>query len=38
VNREVQVRGAVLEVLEASLPTLVETITQRVLERLNGRG
>ena len=35
-QRETKVRGAVLEVLEASLPTLVETITQRVLERLNG--
>ena len=36
-DREIQVRGAVLEVLEASLPTLVDTITQRVLERLNGQ-
>jgi CheY-like chemotaxis protein len=36
-HREAKVRGAVLEVLEASLPTLVDTITQRVLERLNGR-
>ena len=34
--REAKVRGAVHEVLEASLPTLVDTITQRVLERLNG--
>ncbi|MEZ5367100.1 MAG: response regulator [Bryobacterales bacterium] len=35
-ERESQVRGAVTEVLQASLPTLVETLTQRVLERLNG--
>ena len=35
-RREAKVRGAVLEVLEAALPTLVDTITQRVLERLNG--
>jgi hypothetical protein len=37
-DREMQVRGAVLEVLEASLPTLVDTITERVLARLNGHG
>jgi CheY-like chemotaxis protein len=37
-DRETRVRGAVLEVLEASLPTLVDTITERVLARLNGKG
>lgn len=35
-ERESQVRGAVTEVLQASLPSLVDTLTKRVLERLNG--
>jgi len=37
-TRETKVRAAVAEVLEASLPTLVDTITKRVLTKLNGAG
>jgi hypothetical protein len=34
--RDEKVRAAVLEVLEAALPALVDTITQRVIENLDG--
>lgn len=37
-SRETKVRAAVAEVLEASLPALVDTITKRVLAKLNGAG
>ena len=37
-SRETKVRAAVAEVLEASLPALVDTITARVLAKLNGAG
>lgn len=37
-SRETKVRAAVAEVLEASVPALVDTITRRVLAKLNGAG
>lgn len=36
-ERERLVRGAVREVLEASLPALVDTLTKRIIERLDAR-